>query len=388
MKEDTKAKIELAKNLDNDSNCEVIQDSLKYKNIKSCYELIYFFLKRYIFSTSVIYIYVFPISFIFLLSFMPLFFSGVILYSTSMYFSVFVTYGITFYIIRESTLYKNMTQLGIRRESIYLSMFILIFITTFLIIFFITFLIWFLTAIGFVTDYFYPPVPPSTRYFGQAEILNVSSTLRDVHWDIFTYYFLMIIITTFVIAFLFQAISKTLKSFILLSIGYIIFNVFLGNEIFITFAPIFEGTYTPNGEEEIGGVFNVTPDSVYSIDVENQVISIYPERLTKFDDNYNYYLEQAPSGLFGSDFSFFWWLSLLFPSNYINSLAYSMFTSNTVKELSDTAIQVVYQGQTINGYSIDYMFFHVNNTEWLVVLVWPYVITAIYAGIGGYISYR
>ncbi|BDV02231.1 MAG: hypothetical protein HPAVJP_1200 [Candidatus Hepatoplasma vulgare] len=388
MKKDIKQKTDLIKNVDNNSKYEVLENNLKFKNIKSCYELIRFFFKRYILSISVIYIYIFPISFIFLLSFMPLFFSGTILYSTSLYFSVFVTYGITFYIIRESTLYKNMAQLGIKKETIYFSMYILIFITSFLVVFFITFLIWFLSVIGFVTDYFYPPVPPSSRYFGQANILDTASSLRDVHWNIFAYYFILIVTTTFIIAFLFQVISKTLKSYILLSIGYVIFCVFLCNEIFITYAPILEGSYTPYDTGDAGGVFEVASDSVYSFDAANNTISIYPERLSQFNESYNYEYIKAPSGLFGTDFSFFWWVALLFPSNYINMLGYSMFTSNTIKVLGDTTVTVMYQGIPINGFSINFMFFRVNNPEWLLVIVWPYVISAFYLAIGSYFSYR
>lgn len=332
------------------------------------------FFVRFFSSSVLIYCLVFPLSLLVITFFVPLFFVSIALFSSSLLFSTFAMYGITFYSIEKSSIYKNINNLGISKNKIYFSIFLLVFVVNFCMVFYLVSLIAIFDLFGFVTNTFYIPIPPQSSLKGEAQFVHLEASVALYNWVIFIYYFLLITISTFAISLLFQTLSTSLRSFIFLGIFYVFITFFVGNTFYFAFEPLLEGNYNVEQTE-----FYVDPNCVQMID--GNTVYIYPQRLatsTTEDGIQEIYSIYPPTGFYGTSASIVWWMGLFLPSNYINMFSFPIFNDASIRESGNNIPNVILNGTSINGYNLQFSFFAFNNSEWLFVIVWPYVLILFY----------
>ena len=284
---------------------------------KSIYALIRFYFTSF-FKSVIPYttILIMILSVIILMTLFPTYLMIIGSFSLVLVITVLITWGYTFFILRRSTLYKNLLTSKFTIYTLYVSM--IIFVFAWVLILAILQL-----ALVLILDFF----GILSHGWGWSTIENPINW-STAAWGVFIYYLIIAIILAIAISFFFQTLSKSLKGYMFLSLTYFVFSIVFGGLLFAELSSV---------------AYNESTSSWYIVRDSS------PE-------NGNY---------MGTPWtSISWYFSLLTPHYYINTLAYTTFWSWEI--LLET-------GETIIIHANDISYLHFQYWEWIMIILMPYL---------------
>ncbi len=341
-----------------------------YTNGNSFLSIFYFITKKYFTSWNTIYIYL--IALLPLISWgliVPIVFTTNLFYSVGIVVSSFFTYGIYFFIFQKSTLYDNFSNTKKDLFNIYFSIFLLVLISNILVSIYIFSISTTFYHFGISRDFYAPPLG-DPKFSGKL-YLDIYFDVWNVKYLIFLYYILISTIMYFMMSFFIQNISNSVKSYMIISISYLILMIIFGSSLGTQYYPSLLGTLD-------GDTFTPVYENVIKIDSTKEIIYLYPSGYSseKIGDTITWTTNNE------FKFSnFIWWCQQLTPTHFVNSMLYSSFMTVGIKEdfISSTAPELA-------SFHFEYRYFLTNNSMWVYILVMPYVWIFIYATLGGVIS--
>ncbi len=372
----------------------------------SFFNLVWLFGKRLFSSSSTLYFLAIPIVGILSVGLIfPIFLSMNFIMCFSLTGSSFFIYGLFFFNLRKSTIYNSiLLKLNNKKgkANIYGSILFLIMVFNILFSLIILYIMLILNHFVIGPNFPYPlgrPIQNGYSTIKGYDLINFSSSFGSVHYGVFFYYVILTTIVSFAMSLVFQGVTSSFKGYIIISITYILLLIIFGSVIQTMFMPSFTGEYVFNERTGI-----LTNETYFVIDSENVKSWSYDSLNDKW--NLELFVQPTKVDKVGSVWTYsvktfddvkgntIWWISQLFPQNFLNSIFYysllGMSYSNLNPDFSDNITELYFGSKEasylIKDLSISFDFFSFNNSLYVYNFVMIYVWLVIWIIAGGIIN--
>ncbi len=405
---------------------------MKSSNYRIFKNIFWFQFKKLFTSLSSIYFLLIPISLILTIGVIfPYIYVFRAMIGASIVYSTLFIYGVFFYNLKNSTIYQEINIRNLKREKLfnfYGSLFLLIFLFNIFYLISIILLFLLFSEIGLAINIHSNPIPiyPIFEYNG-LRFLNQEFTFFSIDWGIVFYYLILLTISIFIISFIFEKISPTIKGYMIFASSYFLLNIIFGGMILTKFLEFPPGYYFSefkfyNGVrwtsiEGWENFFIIDSSSItYTVNENGQyIINLYPSSIVQSGWGDPTEIENIAkySGLntwsqtkFLKEFeSFTWIISQFFPlyslnmfisSSFFNTTYNSLINENSinlyiVNESFDSVEELVsiifdnYENvgeneifELVESATFNFKYFKVNNLEWLFIIIEPYLLIIFY----------
>lgn len=310
-------------------------------NFNGIHNLVLFYLRRYFTSFITLFIYILPLVILIILtSIFPIEYVFTALISSSLLMDTLLMYALSYFLLRDTTVYKMIRKDLSSTLGIYTSFFIFVLICNLMIIIYCLILLSFIYPLLEHTSLYLFPSPDGINLF--------TSIFKDVKWILFGYYFMIFTIVNSMVGLFFYSLSSNEKTYMFFSMSYVLLNLIYGGVISSNQDFLNPATSDPNSF----GVYILDPNFV---NYKNGQLTI-----KAYDYSHN--------------LNFMWYLNQFLPSYHLNQLLYnSAMQANVTEEIFFLNGQVIPIGTEINLKVLSFV-----DWEWISILFIPFFYIAFY----------